>query len=136
LPQGASAESLMEMPSPQSVLEKVSKSTLLEELQKIDVSVEDKYIGLENIDDGVIHVRLALLGKGTDAIFFSFDVSQKISLVTNLKVNTVSGEVPVNDEFALRDLPIKVQQIFKQAMFEKQKEDEMKKMLREGNPAK
>ncbi|MFA6521429.1 MAG: hypothetical protein WCT53_03535 [Candidatus Gracilibacteria bacterium] len=131
LPSGVSADSLVEQPSQQSALEKVAKSTLIVELSKVGITLEDKYVGFEDYAEDIIHVRLATLGTGSDAIVFAFDVSQKLSVVSNLKVNTVSGEIPVNDEFALQELPVKVAQVFKQALFEKQKEDELKKILSE-----
>lgn len=131
LPAGATIESLTEAPSPQTLLEKAAKTRLLEELIKLGISVEEKYLGLENLKDDVIHVRLALLGQGSDAKVFSFDVSQKGSVASNLKVQTVSGELPVNDTFALRELPVKVEQIYERAVFEKQKEEELKKFVEE-----
>ncbi len=131
LPTGVNPESLIEAPSEESLLEKVAKTRLLEELKKLDISVEEKYLGLENLKDGVIHVRLALLGEGADAKVFSFDVSQNASVASQLKIQTVSGEIPVNDEFGLRELPTKVEQIYQRAVFEKQKEEELKKMLNE-----
>ncbi|MBI2638096.1 FecR domain-containing protein [Candidatus Peregrinibacteria bacterium] len=129
LPTGVTPESLTEAVSPESLLERAAKTKLLEELKKLDISVEEKYLGLENLNDGVIHVRLALLGEGADAKVFSFDVSQNVSVASRLKVQTVSGEIPVNDEFGLRELPTKVEQIYQRAVFEKQKEEELKKML-------
>lgn len=129
LPVGETAEALTEAPSTQTVLEKVAKTKLIEELTKLKITVEEKYLGLENLKDDVIHVRLALLGTGSDAKVFSFDVAQKASVVSNLKVQTVSGELPVNDTFALRELPVKVEQIYERAVFEKQKEEELKKFV-------
>lgn len=131
LPSGVTAESLAEQPSSQSVLEKVAKMTLISELAKLGVMLEEKYIGIEDFGSDILHVRLATLGKASTAIVFAFDVSQKLSVVSNLKVNTVTGEIPVNDEFALQQLPVKVDQVFKQAAFEKQKEEEMKKLMEE-----
>lgn len=129
LPTGIAPETLTEAVSEESLLEKVAKATLLEELSKLNITVEEKYLGMENLNEGVIHVRLALLGQGADAKVFSFDVSQKASVVSQLKVQTVSGEIPVNDEFGLRELPTKVEQIYQRAAFEKQKEEELKKMI-------
>ncbi|GEM_PF-5587968 len=133
LPTGATPDSLTEAPSQESLLEKVSKATLLEQLKKLNISVEEKYLGLENLKDGVVHVRLALMGEGVDAKVFSFDVSENASVASNLKVQTVSGEIPVNDTFGLRELPTKVEQIYQRAVFEKQKEEELKKFA--DNPA-
>ncbi|MEK7523904.1 MAG: hypothetical protein AAB588_02620 [Patescibacteria group bacterium] len=126
LQEGQTPESLTEAPSQQSVLEKVTKNKLIEDLKKIGILVEDQYVGTEDLEEGVMHIRLARLGEGTDSKVFSFDVSQKESVVSNLKVQTVSGEIPVNDEFALRELPIKVEQIYQRAVFEKLKEEGLK----------
>lgn len=131
LPTGVTPESLTEAPSKESLLEKVTKETLLFQLEQVAIAVEEKYLGFENLKEGVVHVRLASIGEGADAKVFSFDIMQKTSAVENLKVQTVLGEVPVNDTFALRELPIKVEQIYQRALFEKQKEEELKKFLNE-----
>lgn len=129
---GETVESLTEQPSQESILEKVTTAKLLEDLDKMGISVDEKYLGMENFGEGVIHVRLALLGDGSDATVFAFDVAPKISTVSNLKVQTVSGELPVNGTFSLRELALKVDQVFKAAAFEKQKEDELKKFVNGG----
>lgn len=119
---------LTESRAEESLLERATKSALMEELKKMDISAEDRNLGLEDLDTGVLHVRLAVISQGTDAKVFSFDVGQKLSVVTNLKVQTVLGEIPVNDAFALRELPLKVEQIYSRAVFERQKEEELKKL--------
>lgn len=127
LPKGQTAEDLTEAASGQSLLEKVAKVAILEALQKVNISVDEKYLGFENLNEGVVHVRLATIGEGVDAKVFAFDVLQKGSVVTNLKVQTVNGEIPVNGAFGLKELSVKVEQIYQKAIFEKQKEEELKK---------
>lgn len=124
---GLTPESLAEPVSKTSLLEKVAKTKFLEELKKLNIQVEEKYLGFEDFSDGIIHVALAKLGDGADAKVFSFHLFPKGNTVNNLRVQTVSGEIPVNDTLSLRELPIKVEQIFKRAIFEKQKEEELKK---------
>lgn len=131
LPKGTSADSLTVSQSPQSLLEKVSKTTLIEDLKKSGITIDEKYLGMENFADDVIHVRLAFLGDGSDAVIFSFDVSEKLSLAKNLVVQTVLGEVPVNDEFALRELADRVRKVYELSSLEQQKEEEMERLLEE-----
>lgn len=121
---GTSVESLVEK-SPaaeQSVLEKVSKEALITELKKLTITVEDKDFGFEDFAaTGVIHIRTATLGVGADARLFGFDLVQKNQTVKNLIVETVSGKIPVNDEFALKDIGDRVDQVYKRALFDQAK---------------
>lgn len=127
LQQGETIETLVEATSQESKIEKVAKSSLQEELTRLKISVDDEYIGLENFADGLIHVRLARLGMEPDVRVFSFDISSKLVDVTNLKIQTVKGEISVNDSFLLKELPSRVEQIYQRALFEKQREVELSK---------
>ncbi len=116
---GVTEESLVEVPAP-TLFEKVAKSKIMEALTKMDVKIEEKDIDFGNLKNGVIHVS-------TEG--FSFDSDDKVSNISNLKVKTVLGEIPVNDSFSIDELIFRVQKVYEQAVFDKQKEEEMKKMI-------
>lgn len=130
LPTGVNVESLTEAPSQQSLLERVAKTTVMDELQRNNISVEERYLGFENLSDGIVHVRLAHIGQDANTKVFSFDLLQRSNRFENLKVQTVSGEIPVNGSFALRELATKVEQIYQRALFEKQREEELARFAR------
>ena len=109
--------------------QKTAALTLQKVLEKFGISVQDQYIGMEDFKDGTLHVRLAHLEVEEEKIAFSFD-ADKDNRISSLKVQTISGVIPVNESFELRELPVKVSQIFKRAQFEKQKEDQFKKGLK------
>ncbi|PIQ77785.1 hypothetical protein COV82_02860 [Candidatus Peregrinibacteria bacterium CG11_big_fil_rev_8_21_14_0_20_46_8] len=129
LPQEVSEESLTEKPSQQSVLEKVALAQVKEALERLAITVEDKYIGLEDVANEIVHVRLATYGQGSEAVVFAFDIGTKSKRVENLVVQTVGGEVAANDSFKVDDLPTRVQQIAQRAIFEKEREAELKALI-------
>ena len=134
LPQGVSAESLIEAPAAGpalSIVQKVVRDTLMARLSALEITVEDKDLGFEDLDKGIIHIRLGHAGDANDPKIFSCTVDQKITIITNLKVQTVTGEVAVNDTFGLKELPVRVNQVYQRALFDKQKEDELKRQLLE-----
>lgn len=135
-PGGGTADAGKALPeesvSESSLLEKVAKSKFIAELAKLEVTVDEKLLDFADFESGVIHVSIALLGEGSEAKAFSFDVSEKASVVSELKVKTVQGEIPVNDTFALRELPLKVEQVYQRAVFEKQKDEELEKFAETG----
>lgn len=114
-----------------SVVERVALDKLFVAFKDIGVDVEQKNVGLEDFGQGIIHIKLGMLGPGSAATAFSFDVENKTSTVLNLKVQTVMGENTVNDSFPLQELATRVSQIYKQAEFEKQRQEELKKVLQE-----
>lgn len=123
LPQGVSAESLVEKPgegSAPSILQKVVRDSLLAQLTSLKITVEDKNIGFEDFDKGIIHLRLGDAGEEGDPRIFSCNVDQKITTITNLKVQTVMGEVAVNDTFDIKELPTRVKQLYQRAFFDQQ----------------
>lgn len=133
LPKGANLESLAETQPQQSVLEKLGAETLRRELQKLNISVDDKYLDLADFEnEDIIRVKLALLGEGVDAKAFSFEVTQKASLVTDLKVQTVKGEIQVKEPFALGELAMRVEKIYQRAVLDQQREEELAKFLDTG----
>jgi hypothetical protein len=129
---GVTEDSLVEGPSQDSLLLKVAKAKLLDSFKALNILVEDKYLGFEDLDKDIVHIRLATVGQASDAKVFSFDLTQKMTVVTNLKVQTVAGELSVNDTFTLRELPTKVEQIYARALFEKQREEELQNFMKDG----
>lgn len=119
LTENVTADSLSVRPEQVSLLEKVAKEKLFTDLTALDIAVEEKYLGMENVDDGIIHVNLAVIDKGEEEKMFSFDIEQKKNIVSNLKVQTVAGSIPVNDTFQLKEIKLKVQQIYQSALLEK-----------------
>lgn len=134
VPTGVTVESLAEAPPKESLFEKITKEKLLADLKKMEVVVEDKYLGFEDLSNDIVHVRLARINEGAEAMVFSFDVSDKGSVIGNLKVQTVSGEIPVNDRFGLAELPITVQKVYQRAVFEKERAEELDKVLNPEKP--
>lgn len=132
LPNGVLSESLTEAPSQQSMLERAAQAALLRELSQAAIRVDERYLGFENLNEGIVHVRMAHVGDGASAKVFSFDFVQRGSQVNNIKVQTVAGEIPINESFDLRELPVKVEQIYQRALFEKQREEEVQRFSREG----
>ncbi|MBI4994438.1 FecR domain-containing protein [Candidatus Peregrinibacteria bacterium] len=122
LESGTTAESLTQQPKQLSALEKVIKAKLLEELGKQEISVEEKYIDFADLAIGIAHIELA----GAEDKFFSFDISDDLSLVSNLKVSTIDGDIPVNGKFSLKELSSRVAQVYKNIEFGKMKEEELK----------
>ncbi|MBI5412780.1 FecR domain-containing protein [Candidatus Peregrinibacteria bacterium] len=131
LPKGESIDSLTEEPQKQSNVEKVAKLALIAKLIDLDIKVDEKDITVTDVKDILIKVALAALGADDKAVTFSFDYAPDGSIISNLKVKTADKEIPVNDIFALRELPTRVDQINKQAILENQKQEELKKFLDE-----
>lgn len=124
-------EKFVDKESESSTLEKIAVAQLKEKLSDLGIEVEQEYLGAENFTEGIVHVRLASVGKDTEKIAFSFDIEYKGERVSSVKVQTVSGVITVNESFALRELPLKVEQIWKRAQFEKQKEDDIKDAIKQ-----
>lgn len=150
LPSGSTLESLAVAPEAKSIVERVAQQALLGELTGMNIKAGEENLDFKDFEEKeIIHINsaeLALESSGdfpeaaadsgataADAatIIFSCDVTQNASLIENLKVQTVSGEIPVNGTFALRDLATKVEQIYQQAAFEKKRAFELKKLLEE-----
>lgn len=119
LPENVTAESLSVKPEQVSLLEKVAKEKLFNDLTELGIYVDEKYLGMEDVDDGIVHVNMASIDKGEDEKIFSFDIEQKKNIVSNLKVQTVAGSIPVNDSFQLKEIKLRVQQIYQSALLEK-----------------
>lgn len=132
LPSGVTEDSLVEGPSKDSLLQKVAKAKILDSFKALNILVEDKYLGFEDLDKDIVHIRLATVGLASNAKVFSFDLTQKMTVVSNLKVQTVAGELSVNDTFLLRELPTKVEQIYARALFEQQRAEELKNFMENG----
>ncbi|PJC36930.1 hypothetical protein CO046_03135 [Candidatus Peregrinibacteria bacterium CG_4_9_14_0_2_um_filter_53_11] len=132
LKDGKTTETLVEQDA-QSDFERVAHITLANALARVGVKVEEQYLDLSDLASDVIHIRLARLGEGESTRLFSFDIDSKASRVSRLEIQTVAGPIPVNDTFSLAELPNRVEQVYQRALFEKEKDDEVKRLL-QGTP--
>jgi len=135
LPNNVLPSDLTEKISEKTILEKVLLVQFKEELLKADITVEEKYIGLEDLASGLVHIRLATFGKGADTLIFSFDMGLKSKQVENLVVQTIGGEVKVNESFGFDGLVQRVKQITQRAALDKSSADELKRLIDQNSGA-
>lgn len=126
LQSGQSIESIAETAPSQTTVQKVAVARIIGDLAKIGIRVDPHYLGFEDFKNGIVHVRLATHGEGSQSHLFSFDLTEKFSSAINVRVQTVAGELPLNGQFNVLELPSKVEQIYARAVFEKEREVEEK----------
>lgn len=130
---GAAAESFAEpeaaLPA-LTIFEKVALQSLKSALLNAQINVDDKDFDFSDFENGIIHIKRASLtvSGGEEPIEFLFDAIEDAVKVTNLRVSTVLGEIPVNDLFSFAELPGVIEQIYKRAIFDKQKTEELKSL--------
>lgn len=111
--------------------------TTIENLKKIlndaGTSLDAKYVDTALYDKGTLKILLASRGQEPIQKLFSFEISIDLQTVRNLEVQTVLGQFPVNDEFPFKELALRVDQIFERAIFEKEKNAEVEKLLKSNN---
>lgn len=130
LPDGVSEDSLVVQPSDDEQLAQRTRAQIRDAFTQAGMTVEEKYIGLEDIENSIAHVRLALLGEGSATIVFSCDVDIRTNMISKLSVQTVSGAQKIDEAIPLIDLATRIQQVSERAIFELEQKQQVKEALR------
>ncbi|MBI2453638.1 hypothetical protein HYV58_00485 [Candidatus Peregrinibacteria bacterium] len=108
----------------ESLFVKASRAKLLKNLESLKIVVKEEDMDFGKIDEDAIRVIAAILDESDPPISFSFSVDQKTERVSGVKVQTVQGEIAVNDVFSISEVPERISQIYNRAVFDKEKEGE------------